>query len=130
MNFGAALIYSLLGMCVVFFALVFLMVIIRIMTAVSDGAEKKAVPAAPVAPVAPVAPAAPVAAGGIPAPDVSAPVQKLTAYAPGSAGAVKLYDTEPRTAAMLMAIVADELKAPINELRFISIREIKEDKKA
>ena len=28
---------------------------------------------------------------------------------------------------MLMAIVADELKTPINELRFISIREIKEE---
>ena len=34
------------------------------------------------------------------------------------------YGTDPRTAAMLMAIVADELQAPLNELRFISIREI------
>ena len=58
-----------------------------------------------------------------PAP-VSAPPKKL---APGTAGEVKLYDTDPRTAAMLMAIVADELKTPINELRFISIREIKEE---
>ena len=32
-----------------------------------------------------------------------------------------------QSAAMLMAIVADEMKAPINELRFISIREIKEN---
>ena len=40
---------------------------------------------------------------------------------------MKLYDTDPRTAAMLMAIVADELKAPLNELRFLSIRESKED---
>ena len=29
---------------------------------------------------------------------------------------------------MLMAIVADELKLPLNELRFLSIKEIKEDK--
>ena len=29
---------------------------------------------------------------------------------------------------MLMAIVADEMHAPLNELRFLSIREIKEDK--
>ncbi len=123
MTFGSALIYSLLGICVVFFALVLLMVIIRIMTAVSDLAEKKTAPVAPAAPVAPVA----TAVGGIPAPDMSAPVQTLKAYAPGSAGELKLYDTDPRTAAMLMAIVADELKAPINELRFISIREIKED---
>ena len=45
--------------------------------------------------------------------------------APGSAGKLKLYDTEPKTAAMLMAIVADKLQKPINELRFISIKEVK-----
>ena len=45
--------------------------------------------------------------------------------APGSAGKVKLYDTEPKTAAMLMAIIADKLGKPINELRFISIKEVK-----
>ena len=45
--------------------------------------------------------------------------------APGSAGKLKLYDTEPKTAAMLMAIVADKLGKPINELRFISIKEVK-----
>ena len=44
-----------------------------------------------------------------------------------SAGSVKRYDVPDKTAAMLMAIVADELKAPLNELRFVSIREIKED---
>ena len=47
--------------------------------------------------------------------------------APGSAGEVKLYDTDPRTAALIMAIIADELQTPINELRFISIREVKEE---
>ena len=45
--------------------------------------------------------------------------------APGSAGSVKLHDVEPKTAAMLMAIVADKLGKPINELRFISIKEVK-----
>ena len=40
MSFGSALIYSLLGLCVVFFALVFLMLIIKLMTAVSDKREK------------------------------------------------------------------------------------------
>ena len=44
--------------------------------------------------------------------------------APGSAGEIKLYNVEPRTAAMLMAIVADKLGKPINELRFISVKEI------
>ena len=45
--------------------------------------------------------------------------------APGSAGQLKLYDTPPKTAAMLMAIVADKLGKPLNELRFISIKEVK-----
>ncbi len=45
--------------------------------------------------------------------------------APGSAGQVKLHDVEPKTAAMLMAIVADKLGKPINELRFVSIKEVK-----
>ena len=45
--------------------------------------------------------------------------------APGTAGKLKLYDTDPKTAAMLMAIVADKMGKPINELRFISIKEVK-----
>ena len=45
-------------------------------------------------------------------------------YAPGSAGQLKLHSVEPKTAAMLMAIVADKLSKPINELRFISIKEV------
>ena len=44
--------------------------------------------------------------------------------APGAAGGVKLHNVEPKTAAMLMAIVADKLQKPINELRFISIKEV------
>jgi len=43
--------------------------------------------------------------------------------APGSAGQVKLYNVEPKTAAMLMAIVANKMGKPLNELRFISIKE-------
>ena len=45
--------------------------------------------------------------------------------APGSAGQLKLHDVEPRTAAMIMAIVADKMGKPLNELRFISIKEVK-----
>ena len=47
-------------------------------------------------------------------------------YAPGTAGELKLYDTDERDAAMLMAIVANKLNKPLNELRFISIKEVKE----
>ena len=45
--------------------------------------------------------------------------------APGSAGQLKLHTVDPKTAAMLMAIVADKLGKPLNELRFISIKEVK-----
>ena len=45
--------------------------------------------------------------------------------APGSAGQLKLHDVEPKTAAMLMAIVANQMGKPLNELRFISIKEVK-----
>ena len=44
--------------------------------------------------------------------------------APGSAGQLKLHDVEPKTAAMVMAIVADQMGKPLNELRFISIKEV------
>lgn len=44
--------------------------------------------------------------------------------APGSAGQVKLHSVEPKTAAMLMAIVANKMGKPLNELRFISIKEV------
>ena len=45
--------------------------------------------------------------------------------APGTAGELKLHDVPPKTAAMLMAIVADKMGKPLNELRFISIKEVK-----
>lgn len=45
--------------------------------------------------------------------------------APGSAGQLKLHDVPPKTAAMLMAITAHKMGKPLNELRFISIKEVK-----
>ena len=96
---------SLLGICVVFLALAFLIAIIVIMSKLRLTDEpRKAKGAAPATGKAIV---------------VDAPL------APGSAGDLKLYDTDPRDAAMIMAIVADELQKPLNELRFLSIREIK-----
>ena len=59
----------------------------------------------------------------------TAPVSEVpavpTVEAPGSAGKVKIYDVPPKTCAMLMAIVADRMGKPLNELRFISIKEVK-----
>ncbi|MBE6916418.1 MAG: hypothetical protein E7470_00755 [Ruminococcaceae bacterium] len=56
---------------------------------------------------------------------VPEPAEPAAPAAPGSAGQLKLYDTPPKTAAMLMAIVADKMGKPLNELRFISIKEVK-----
>lgn len=50
--------------------------------------------------------------------------QEEKPLAPGSAGQLKLHDVEPKTAAMLMAIVADKMGKPLNELHFISIKEV------
>ena len=66
-----------------------------------------------------VKPVAPVAAAVAAAPEIAKPA------APGTAGELKLHDVEPKTAAMLMAIVADKMGKPLNELRFISIKEVK-----
>ena len=66
-----------------------------------------------------------------PAPVAAAPVAAAPAapaapqLAPGTAGQLKLHDVNPKTAAMIMAIVADKMGKPLNELRFISIKEVK-----
>ena len=97
---------ALLGYAVVFFGIILLMIVVMIMGKIfiSIDAKKKAE----------TAPAA-----SAPVPEAPKPT------APGSAGALKLHDVEPKTAAMLMAIVADKMGKPLNELRFISIKEVK-----
>ena len=104
---------ALLGYAVVFFGLILLMIVVMIMGKIFTA--KKSQPKKAAAPAAAPAAAAPAAA--------TAPVEAPAA--PGTAGQLKLYDTPPKTAAMLMAIVADKMGKPINELRFISIKEVK-----
>ncbi len=106
-SIGNAAGYALLGYLVVFLGLVMLMCVIFVMGKIMHKETPKAAPAA-------AAPAA--------APAAAAP---KAAPAPGTAGDFKLYNTDPRDAAMVMAIVADSLGKPLNELRFISIREVK-----
>ena len=101
----AAFGYAVLGYAVVFFGLVLLMIVMMVMGKIMHKEAPKAAPAP---------------AAAAPAPVKEAPT------APGTAGEVKLYDTDPKDAAMIMAIVADTMKKPLNELRFISIREVKE----
>ena len=60
------------------------------------------------------------------APEAAPAPAAPAATAPGTAGKLKLHDVEPKTAAMVMAIVADKLGKPLNELRFISIKEVNE----
>lgn len=50
---------------------------------------------------------------------------KLADYASGS---VKRFDVPDKTVAMLMAIVADTTQIPLAELRFLSIRDVTEEK--
>ena len=107
-----AAVVALLGYAVVFFGLILLMGVIIIMgkafmakdakAAAKAAAAKEILASVPVATAAPESPAA-----------------------PGTAGQLKLHDVEPRTAAMIMAIVADKMGKPLNELRFISIKEVK-----
>lgn len=98
-----ALAYSVLGFAIVFLGLILLMFVIQIVAAIMGKGKKKAAEAAP-------APAAPAAA---------------RPTAPGSAGEVKLYSVPDKEAAMIMAIVADKMGRPLNELRFKSIKEVK-----
>lgn len=104
LNLGENGLTALLGYVVVFAGLLSLMVIVILMGTVFKAKTKKAAPL-------PAAPA--------PVPAVEAKV------APGSAGKVKRFDVPDREAAMIMAIVAEQMGKPLNELRFLSIKEVK-----
>ena len=103
---GTAALIVVLGMAVVFFGLILLMFVTKIAGAIINRKNTAASAAAPAA--ASAAPAVP------------------NAPAPGSAGKIALHDVPDKTAAMLMAIVADRTGKPLNQLRFLSIREIKD----
>ena len=111
MELGNAAIVALLGYAVVFLGLILLMVVTfilgRIFIAKANRASAKAKSDIS-------APQEPRATEAVPAP-----------AAPGAAGQLKLHDVKPATAAMIMAIVANKLNKPLNELRFISIKEVK-----
>ena len=108
-----AAIVAVLGYAVVFFGLILLMIVIMVMGNIFIAKDKKK---------AELNAAAKATIASVP---VAAPAAAPAATAPGSAGKLKLYDVEPKTAAMLMAIVADKMGKPLNELRFISIKEVK-----
>ena len=99
-------IYALLGYGVVFLGLILLMIVVMSLGAAFLAKSKKAEDATKIIPIT--------------------PVELPPETAPGSAGQLKLHNVDPKTAAMLMAITANKLGKPINELRFVSIREVEE----
>ncbi len=104
LGFADAGVIAGLGYGVVFLGLILLMIVVVIVGKLFTASAKKQ-EEAPAEEAPAEAPAAP--------------------EAPGAAGQLKLHDVDPKIAAMLMAIVADKMGKPINELRFISIKEVK-----
>ncbi len=100
-----ATLVAILGYGVVFLGLIALLLVVVAIGKYFSGSKKK-VEAKPEPAPAPV-------------------VEEAKPVAPGVAGQLKLHDVEPKVAAMLMAIVADKLQKPLNELRFTSIKEVK-----
>lgn len=107
LGFGEAGIIALLGYATVFLGLILLIVVISVMSRIFMAIEKRKKAAQPTPEIVEATPETP----------------KPTA--PGTAGQVMLHDVDSKTAAMLMAIVADKMGKPLNELRFISIKEVK-----
>ena len=97
------IIVAVVGYAVVFFGILLLMMVVITMGKAFIAAENKKKPITE----------------AVPAAEAAKP------SAPGAAGQLKLHDVEPKTAAMLMAVVANTLGKPLNELRFISIKEVK-----
>ena len=105
LDLGPAGVLAALDYGVVFFGLILLMTVVVLIGKCFTPKNAKA--------KAKAAPVAPVAAPGVEQAD------------PGPAGNLKIHDVPPKTAAMLMAIVADKMGKLLNELRFISIKEVK-----
>ena len=108
MGIGGAAVAALLGYAVVFFGLVLLMAVIMLFGKLM--ADKNKAAAAP----APAPTPAPAAAEG----------SKSGKGVCMGNRVCELVNVDDKSAAMIMAIVADETGIPLNELRFISIKEL------
>ena len=116
MAIGDAAVTAVFGYCVVFVGLIILMGVLYATGAYFKSKDAKA------------AAAAKTALENTAKKVEENPLKVITsepAKAPGSAGHVKLYNVPDKEAAMIMAIVADKMQKPINELHFISIKEVK-----
>ena len=119
LGIGKALEYSALGIAIVFALIIVLMIVVKIMSVIITGAAAARNKS--------VATASGAKNGTMPKAQTTEAAQVEKALAPGSVGDVKLYNVSDRDAAMIMAIVADKMQVPLNELRFLSIREVNED---
>ena len=114
LSIGDAAITAVFGYCVVFAGLVCLMIVLYCTGAyfksknAKEEAEKKAAAQKSAEKTA-----------------TAVETKAELPLAPGSAGHVKLFDVPDKEAAMIMAIVADKMQKPLNELHFISIKEVK-----
>ena len=120
--FGDTVLTAVLGYAVVFLGLLILMAIVYAMGAIfkAKAARRHAAVSAHIS--SRKGPKVPTATLREPAP---APAAPALPEAPGTAGEVKLFDVPDKEAAMIMAIVADQMGKPLNELRFKSIKEVK-----
>jgi Na+-transporting methylmalonyl-CoA/oxaloacetate decarboxylase gamma subunit len=114
MSIGDAAVTAVFGYCVVFAGLVCLMIVLNCTGAYFKSKNAKEEAAKKAAAQKSVEKADPVVETKAELP-----------LAPGSAGHVKLFDVPDKEAAMIMAIVADKMQKPLNELHFISIKEVK-----
>lgn len=112
LSIGESGVTAIFGYLVVFSGLALLMALIYIVGAIFIAKDKKAKAATEAAKAAEPA-------------KTEAPKTVQAKLAPGSAGHIKLYDVPDKEAAMVMAIVADKMQKPLNELHFISIKEVK-----
>ncbi|WP_303803849.1 OadG family transporter subunit [Ruminococcus flavefaciens] len=113
LSIGDAALTAVFGYAVVFAGLVILMIVLYCTGAIFKSKDAKAKAAAEAA--------AKKATHAEPVAETKAELP----LAPGSAGHVKLFDVPDKEAAMIMAIVADKMQKPLNELHFISIKEVK-----
>ena len=97
-NLIDAVLYSLIGISIVFAVLLVLIVMILILSSVLSRKKENT-------------------------PQISDP---SPVPAKGSAGEVSTFDVPDKTAALIMAITAEKTGLPLNRLRFISIKEIKD----
>ncbi len=109
-SLGEGLIYAVIGYIMVFLMLLLLIIVIQVMAKVIGKTAAKGNNAAEMTAGQNVEAAKP---------------QEVKA--PGTGGDLTLINVSDRDAARIMAIVADTIGKPINELRFRSIREVKEN---